>query len=162
MKLKCPTGPWTPIGAERRPGRVKGASRYARTDKRKDMKTGTFKICLIFLLFALLVAIPANAKNLLDEENALKALVSQIQKDKLYDSWTNLACLTFITEENTKRYFDFAIHEKHGGKCPGDPNTAPVVDRFRVNRLTPKIEWFEPTEGELKPYRAVLKFRLEK
>jgi len=126
------------------------------------MKTVTFKISLIFLHFALLVAIPANAKNLLDEENALKALVSQIQKDKLYDSWTNLACLTFITEENTKRHFDFAIHEKHSGKCPGDPNTAPVVDRFRVNRLTHKIEWFEPTEGGLKPYSAVLKFRLEK
>lgn len=23
-----PTGPWTPTGAKRRPGRVKGASRY--------------------------------------------------------------------------------------------------------------------------------------
>jgi len=126
------------------------------------MKTGTLKISLIFLFFAFWVSIPANAKNLLDEENALNVLVSQIQKDKLYDGWTNLACLSFITEENTKRYFDFAIHEKHGGKCPGDPSTAPVVDRFRVNRMAHKIEWFEPTEGELKPYRAVLKFRLEK
>jgi hypothetical protein len=126
------------------------------------MKTGTLKISSILLFFALLVSIPANAKNSLDEENALKVLVSQIQKDKLYDNWTTLACLSFVTEEKTKKFIDFAIREKHGGKCPGDPNTYPVVDRFRVNRLTHKIEWFEPIEGELKPYRAVLKFRLEK
>jgi len=126
------------------------------------MRLGAFNFRLLFLLMALFVAFPANAKNPLDEEHALDVLVSRIQADKLYDSWTSLSCLSFFTEEKTKKFFDFAIHEKHGGKCPGDPNTSPVVDRFRVNRLTHKIEWYEPIEGELKPYRAVLKLRLEK
>jgi hypothetical protein len=126
------------------------------------MRLGAFNLCILFLSMALFVAIPANAKNPLDENHALDVLVSQIQKDKLYDSWTNLSCLVFFTEKKTKKYFDFAIHEKHGGVCPGDPNTAPVVDRFRINRLTHKIQWVEPAEGEYLPYSAVLKVRLRK
>ncbi len=126
------------------------------------MRLGAFNFRLFFLLMALFVAIPANAKNPLDEEHALDILVFQIQKDKLYDSWTSLSCLSFITEEKSKKYFDFAIHEKHGGMCPGDPNTAPVVDRFRVNRSTHRIQWFEPAEGEYLPYSAVIKVRQRK
>jgi hypothetical protein len=126
------------------------------------MRNSVFNPRLFFLLLVLLVNMPAIASGPLDEVHALNILVAQVQKNKLYDSWTSLACLSFVTEEKTKKFIDFAILEKHGGKCPGDPNTSPVVDRFRVNRLTHKIEWFEPIEGELKPYRAVLKFRLEK
>lgn len=130
-------------------------------NKRKNMRNSDF-ILGFFLLVALFVALPASASNPIDEEHALKVLVAQIQKDKLYERWTSLACLSFVTEKKTKKFIDIAILEKHGGKCPGDLDTSPVVDRFRVNRLTHKIEWFEPIEGELKPYRAVLKFRLEK
>lgn len=88
--------------------------------------------------------------------------MAQIQKDKLYDSWTTLSCLLFFTEEKTKDHFDFAIREKHGGQCAGDPNTSPIVDRFRVDRLTKNIQWYEPVEGEFLPYRVVLKARLKK
>ncbi|MBI5656734.1 MAG: hypothetical protein HZC44_07920 [Geobacter sp.] len=118
-------------------------------------------ISSLFLIIAFFLPIPANAKNLLDEEHALDVMVSQIQKDKLYDSWTSTDCLSFITEEKTKIYFDFAIHEKHGGACPGDPGTAPVVDRFRVNRSTHKIQWLEPAEGKYLSYGAVLKVKRE-
>lgn len=102
------------------------------------------------------------AADSLNEKQALDFLVAKIQQDKLYDSWTNLSCLQFFTEEKTKEYFDFAIHEKHEGKCLGDPNTWPVVDRFRVHRLNKKIQWYEPVEGELLPYNAVLKARLKR
>jgi len=118
----------------------------------------------LILFFSVLVVFPCSdvsTGDRLTEQQALDILVSQIQKDKLYDSWTTLSCLSFYTEEKTKDYFDFAIHEKHGGKCPGDPNTWPIVDRFRVNRLTKKIEWYN-TEGEILPYKAVLKARLKK
>ena len=120
----------------------------------------------IILLFALLVVFPYQnvlGETQLTEQQALDILAAQIQKDKLYDSWApNLSCLLFFTEEKTKDYFDFGIHEKHGGQCPGDPNTSPIVDRFRVDRLTKKIQWYEPTEGEYLPYKAVLKARLKK
>jgi hypothetical protein len=123
------------------------------------------RLLSIILLFALLVVFPYQnvlGENQLTEQQALNILIAQIQKDKLYESWTTLSCLDFLTEEKTKDYFDFGIHEKHGGQCPGDPSTSPIVDRFRVNRLTKKIQWYEPTEGELLPYKAVLKARLKK
>ena len=80
--------------------------------------------------------------------------------DKVYESWApNLSCLLFLTEERAKNYFDFAIREKHGDGCPGDPNTAPIVDRFRVNRVTKNIQWYDPVEDELRPYKTMLKLR---
>lgn len=126
------------------------------------MKIRQFRVGLLVLLLVLIIVNPANAKNPLDEKHALDVLVQQIKKDKLYENWTRLACLSFVTEGNTQNSFDFAIHEKHGGECPGDPNISPVVDRFRVYRLTHKIQWFEPAEGEFKPYKAILKIRLGK
>ena len=119
-----------------------------------------------FILFlSLLIAFPCSnvlAGNTLTEQQALDILAARILKDKLYDSWApNLSCLLFLTEEKANDYFDFAIREKHGGKCPGDPNTSPIVDRFRVNRSTKIIQWYDYTEGEFVPYEAVLKERLK-
>jgi hypothetical protein len=126
------------------------------------MKMRLLKIGLLALLLACLIASPAGAKSPLNEEQAFDTLARQIQKGKLYDSWTSMSCLSFIIEETTKSYFDFAIREKHDAKCQGDPNTASIVDRFRVNRITGKIQWFDPVEGEYKPYKAVLKSRLKR
>lgn len=119
----------------------------------------------LILFLSLLTVFPCSnvlAGKQLTERQALDILVAQIQKDKLYDSWTTLSCLLFLTEEKTKDHFDFAIREKHGGQCAGDPNTSPIVDRFRVDRLTKNIQWYEPVEGEFLPYRVVLKARLKK
>jgi hypothetical protein len=113
----------------------------------------------------LLVVLPCStvlADNRLTEQQALDVLMAKVHKDKLYDSWTTISCLSFLVEEKTKDYIDIAIREKHEGKCEGDPNTAPIVDRFRVHRLTKRIQWYEPAEGNYNPYRAVLKARLEK
>ena len=123
------------------------------------------RLSSIILLLSLLVIFTYRnvlAESQLTEQQALNSLMAQIQKNKLYDSWTTLSCLQFLTEETEKDHFDFGIYEKHGGKCPGDPSTSPIVDRFRVNCLTEKILWYEPTEGEFLPYKAVLKARLKK
>jgi len=48
-------------------------------------------------------------------------------------------CLSFSTEDDG----DIAIREDHDGACPGDPDIAPVIDRFRV------------TAGELERYSPV-------
>ena len=117
------------------------------------------------LFFSVLIVFPRSdvlAGKQLTEQQALDILVAQIQKDKLYDGWATLSCLLFSTEEKTKDHFDFAIREKHGGQCAGDPDTSPIADRFRVDRLTKKIQWYEPVEGEFQPYSAVLKARLKK
>ncbi len=126
------------------------------------MKISTMRSAIILSSLLLLISHHALADASLTEEQALDILVSRIKKDKLYDSWTTLSCLSFMTEDRTKHYFNFSIHEKHGGKCPGDPNTYPTVDRFRVNRFTKKIQWNEPTEDEWLPYTSVVKARLRK
>lgn len=84
-------------------------------------------------------------------------LATRVEKDKLY-SWTTISCLSFLISEQAEKYFDIEIHEKHGGQCPGDPNTFPIIDRFRIQRVTGRIQWYN-IEMELKPYKAVLKWR---
>ena len=88
------------------------------------MKIHFFTFLLSFLISS---SYPnAFAEKRITEAQALNILVANIKRDKLYDSWTTLSCLSFLTEEQTKDDFEFAIHEKHDGKCPGDPETSPV------------------------------------
>ena len=116
--------------------------------------------CLLFSTFIFSVNCDAVANSRLTERQALDVLISRIKMDKAYDSWApNLSCILFLTEEKTNNYFDFAVREKHGDGCPGDPNTAPIVDRFRVNRVTKNIQWYDPVEDELRPYKTMLKLR---
>src|SRR4029453_7884847 len=37
-------------------------------------------------------------------------------------------------------------------KCGGDPETSPVLDRYRVYRGSGKIEWLERVEDNWRPY----------
>ena len=76
---------------------------------------------LILMLFLFLFCSHSNvfAKKQLAEQEALDILAAQIQKDKLYESWTTLSCLDFMTEEKTEDYFDFGVYEKHDGEMPG-------------------------------------------
>jgi hypothetical protein len=118
-------------------------------------------IALSLSVWLILVAIAptVGARESLTEKQALNVLTSRLLRDKPYDRWApNLSCLAFFTDEKTEKYFEFTLHEEHGGKCPGDPSTAPRVDSFRVNRLTNEIQWYD-LEGDLQPYKAFLKSR---
>ncbi len=119
--------------------------------------------CLIIaVLLSTVFLDTAYARRPLTEDEALDILISRVEKDKLYDSWTTLSCLSFLVEARTRTHIEIAIREKHGGKCPGDPDTFPIVDRFRIDRLTRQIQWLEIVEDEWLPYKAVLKERLRK
>lgn len=95
----------------------------------------------------------------LTEKQALDDLVSRIRADKVYASWTALRCLLFTTESATDSDFDFAVLEKHGDGCPGDPDTMPVVDRFRVDRRTGVIRWYDVVMDAYRPYQSFLESR---
>lgn len=114
-----------------------------------------FSLSLATLLFLSLQPAVANAeaqKKTLSETDALEFLVQKVKSDSLYSAWTKIECLSFFVEETTESHFDIAVREKHGAKCPGDPNTAPIVDRFRVLRATKKILWHNITEDEYGNY----------
>jgi hypothetical protein len=88
----------------------------------------------------------------LDEDEALALLVRTLKHDGVYVKRISLDCITYDTEETTDAYFQFALREKHDAKCGGDPETSPVVDRYRVYRRAEKIKWWESTEDKWRPY----------
>ena len=89
---------------------------------------------------------------LLDEDSALALLERTLKRDRVYTNRISLDCVTYGTEEITHAYFQFVLRENHNAKCGGDPDTNPVVDRYRVNRQSGKIRWLEKIEGSWQPY----------
>jgi hypothetical protein len=113
----------------------------------------------LILLMPLLIFFPCVntlAGNQLSERQALDILIGQIKKDKLYDGRSTISCLLFITEEITENYFTFAVHEKHGGECPGAPDTSPKIDSFRIDRINNEIQWYDVLEDGFVPYSTML------
>jgi hypothetical protein len=121
------------------------------------MKNGLFFLIILFLLVPMLFLSNVSAKARLNEEQALKALVSAIQKERLYGKDPNMSCLSISSEESGKDHFTFSVRESHGGNCPGNPNSSPVSDRFRVDRTTRKVQWYNPAEDRPLSLRAFLK-----
>jgi hypothetical protein len=88
----------------------------------------------------------------LDEDGALALLERTLKHDGLYTHRISLDCVTCGTEEATDTYFQFVLRENHNAKCGGDPETSPVIDRYRIYRRSGKIEWLERIEDNWRPY----------
>lgn len=111
---------------------------------------------LIGLIFVLILSVSAywqfhKPTISLSESQARTILVEKISQDSIYTAWRKIECFHFYTEEITPEYFGFTIREKHGDGCSGDPDTEPVVDRYRVARQTKDISYLDPG-GEYVPY----------
>jgi hypothetical protein len=88
---------------------------------------------------------------LLTEDAALTLLERTLKHDGVYARRISLEYVTYGTEEATDAYFQFVFRENHNAKCGGDPETTPVVDRYRVYRRSGKIEWLERIEDSWRP-----------
>jgi hypothetical protein len=88
----------------------------------------------------------------LDEDSALALLECTLKHDGVYTHRISLDCVTYGTEETASTYFQFVLRENHNAKCDGDPETSPVIDRYRVYRQSGKIEWLERIEDNWRPY----------
>ncbi|MBX7149700.1 hypothetical protein K1X76_11555 [bacterium] len=95
------------------------------------------KLHIFLLLF--LVSFCAQAQPL-TQESALSLLTSTIKKQHLYEAWLKPHCLDVVAGKNDEQYFYFSSYEKHKDGCPGDPQTSPKVDEYRIHRPTQKIE----------------------
>jgi hypothetical protein len=126
------------------------------------MRAGLLSFVVLLLLIPVFFFSNVNAKARLNEDQALKVMLSAIQKDGLYGSDPNMSCFTVFTEEREKDHFDFSVHKNRGGNCPGSPNGPPAVDRFRIDRSTKKIQWYNPTEGRAVNIKSFLKSRSNK
>jgi len=89
----------------------------------------------------------------LDEDAALALLTRTLKRDRVYAKRISLDCITYDTEEKTDAYFEFALREKHDAKCGGDPETSPVVDRYRVYRRSGKIELWQAADDTWQRYK---------
>jgi len=98
------------------------------------------------------IARASPRSRLLDEDAALALLERTLNLDRVYTHRISLDCITYRTEETTDTYFQFVLREIHNAKCGGDPETSPVVDRYRVYRRSGKIKWLERIEGDWRPY----------
>ena len=88
----------------------------------------------------------------LNEDRALDLLHRTLKHDHVYAKRISLDCVTYDTEETTNAYFQFALREKHDAKCGGDPETSPVVARYRVYRRSGKIDRWQPTDDSWHRY----------
>lgn len=112
-----------------------------------------FALAVVAVILVLPVVTQAGShSHLLDEDAALAILERTLKHDGVYTHRISLDCVTYGTEETTNAYFQFVLRENHNAKCGGDPETSPVVDRYRVYRRSGKIEWLERTEDNWRPY----------
>lgn len=79
------------------------------------------------------------------ETQAELRLRAHLQK-QLPPRGLSMDCVDLFLEETSPRYFEYAVRERHGGKCGGDPEVAPIVDRFRVPKRGGKILRYDPIE----------------
>jgi hypothetical protein len=101
----------------------------------------------------------------LDEIRALDMLQTRLAADHVY---ADAQCLQYAAQTDaeaasvadeagaappasTDVAIEFAVREKHGDGCPGDPTTAPVRDRYRVER-SGAILWYDAAEGDFVDY----------
>jgi len=98
------------------------------------------------VLISPIVARAGSRSHLLSEDAALDLLQRTLKRDRVYEKRISLGCFTYDTEETTSAYFQFALREKHDAKCGGDPETSPVVARYRVYRRSGKIERWKASD----------------
>ncbi|MCD4707210.1 MAG: hypothetical protein K8S62_05670 [Candidatus Sabulitectum sp.] len=94
-------------------------------------------------------------------DEALDFLLERLIEDSVYrssfpeDLSFGLEYLDNFPEDVYRDYYDIAIREVHRPGGPGDPNTAPIVDRFRIYHRG-EIIWFKPAIGMFLPYEDIL------
>ena len=120
------------------------------------MNTGLRRLITITITLALLSPVIAHAGSKshhpLTEDAALNLLLQTLKKDHVYDKRISLDCVTFGTAETTRIYVEFVLRENHTTKCGGDSDFSPVLDRYRVNRASGKIEWYNVAGDNWQPY----------
>jgi len=95
------------------------------------------------------------------EKDAIALVWKKIKTDKLYEWRKYDECLAFVTEDTTDANYDIGVHENHVGRCGGDPITFPIVDRFRVNRTTGNLMWYNFIDDEYVDYSQMKKVMQE-
>jgi hypothetical protein len=106
------------------------------------------------LFSPLIVRAGSRSKGPLTEDAAVNILLRTLKQENAYAKRISFDCITFDTEETTRIYFAIALRENHTAKCGGDPDTSPVIDRYRVNRASGKIELYDAVADRWHDYNS--------
>lgn len=98
------------------------------------------------------LASAVSAAALLDAKSANATLDNALMRGA-YTSEIQRGCLVYRTESVDARFVEFALMENHTPQCGGDPATSPVRDRYRINRVTKRIESYDVAEDDWQPYK---------
>ena len=80
---------------------------------------------------------------------AERRLFETLRADHIYP---RTECIALQQEDNKQGWIFFAVREKHDAACGGDPQTMPVIDRFRVKAEGSSIEYYDPIEDDYSAY----------
>jgi len=100
-------------------------------------------------VFALACLIPLAA--FAAEEDAIMQKAFRIITQQRLLSRAELACSSLVLEDTTKTAATVTVREKHGGKCGGDPETAPRRFTMEIDLRTGTVHWDNNDEMEMKP-----------
>lgn len=94
-------------------------------------------------------------------DEALSFLIERLSEDNIYRAAFpegvsfNREYMDNMPEDAYRDYYDIAIREVHEPGGRGDPNTAPIIDRFRIYNRG-EIIWWQPYMGIYMPYEEKL------
>ncbi len=112
--------------------------------------------------FALFAQTSMVYAKITSEADAVNVLMQRINKSQVYAPWLKPGCSAVFTETKTAKFYEFAIHENHTENCKGDPNTSPVIDRFRVSRINNTVLWYDVMNDKYLPFKALIENRKSK
>lgn len=76
-----------------------------------------------------------------NESAALEKVIQSIEKHKLTS--LHRECLLFISDDKGD-YYEIEVRENHNEKCGGDPQTAPRLFKYEVNKYSAEMQTDEP------------------
>lgn len=103
------------------------------------MRKGATTITLLALTAGV-----ANAEQVKTFDQAVEKVIKSVKKNKLLN--LPIECVSFYESEEAKTTFYIDVREKHNKKCGGDPETAPRLFSYQVNKrngklCTDSMEW---------------------
>lgn len=120
------------------------------------MNNINLSIILIIISFSNILS---QSDTLLNEDQAIRILITKIQNDSVYSAWTKTECMHFFTDEIMGEHFIVTIRENHNEDCPGSPLTTPRIDTFKILRNSKEVLWYNLPDDKYEDYNEFLKIR---
>lgn len=105
-----------------------------------------FAAALLILMAAATLPAAAQTPRRNAQEHALVAIQDLVAQQATRRG-ENPACFSYFVDAETATHVEITVRERHGGRCPGDPATSPIRDRYRVMLRGGTIQRYDPAAG---------------